>query len=190
MTINRAALQAKLAEASSIWTAAKGDDDGIRQRRDADMMALKAVIDWARAELDIPAKHLEPLVSLAADLDDLNSGKLPTLMKRMAGRRAGNPGASTDRLMSLAIACAAVDVLSGGQNREITEIEREVARVIGMEVGKFQSRRKKLKSGKHGKQALVAYRAMRNEFQGLSRQQVFRTLEQKNWRALSESKSK
>jgi hypothetical protein len=167
LTPQKANLLATLARALEFLRNAKDDEDGIKQRRHAAQLALHAFLAWARAEGDIPAWHVRPLVELASALDDLNRGKRPKLLKPTA-RGDGNPGLETEDVANFAAACAAADIVS----------EQDVARAIGMPLGAFCSRRKAFKSGQRGEEARFAYHEIRRIFQVLDPKEVRRLLTQ------------
>jgi hypothetical protein len=147
-SIRKRKLSARLAEASNRWHCTKDDQEGREQRRKAVQMALGAVLEWAYAE-GIPAEHLQLLVGLTSDLEDPNSGKRPKLMMPALRPKRGRPPLTTGSAARLATICAAVNILSRNQPRKLTgDIEKEVARTIGIGVGALRSRRKKFNAGK------------------------------------------
>jgi hypothetical protein len=77
-------------------------------------------------------------------------------MKPAPREKRGNPGLPQGRAFRLGTACAAIDILSDNQADTVENVEKEVARAIGMEVGALKSWRKAFNAGKHP-QARRAY---------------------------------
>jgi hypothetical protein len=66
--------------------------------------------------------------------------------------KLGRPPLTTGPSVRLAIMCAAVAILSRNQPRKlIGDIEKEVARTIGIRVGALRSRRKKFNAGNYAR---------------------------------------
>ena len=125
-------LLAHLAEAYNRWHCTKDDQEGWKERHRAVQLALGAFLEWAYSK-DIPDEHLQLIVGLASDLEDLNSGKQPKLMTRALRQKLGRPPLTTGRAARLAIICAAVAILSRNQPQKlIGDIEKEVARTAMM----------------------------------------------------------
>jgi hypothetical protein len=144
----------------------KADQKGIRQRRYATQLAIQAFLEWAYAEGDIPLSHLLPLVNLAGVLSDLNAGRQPEFVKPSTRQRRGNPQLTVKGEFTLATACAAVDVASGGKRGEVAKAERKVARALGMEVGALKSSRKAFMAGtRGGRNARKVYDEMKRTFE-------------------------
>jgi hypothetical protein len=163
---HKSRLLAQLAEAHDAWhymkddkggrVPTRADQEGLNRRRHAAQLAVGALLEWAYAEGDIPSEHLILLVELVSGLEDLNRGRKPELMKPAPREKRGNPGLSQGRAVRLGTACAAIDILSDNRADSVENVEKEVARAIGMEVGALKSWRKAFNAGKHP-QARVAY---------------------------------
>jgi hypothetical protein len=158
----KAKLRAQLAQAHGIWRGAKDDQEGQNQRRYAYQVALGAVLEYVKD--DVPSEHTDLLVRLVEYLGDLKLGRQPELMKAALQERPkrGNQGLLSGRAMTLATACATVDVLSKdrGPTSSIKNIEEEVAEAIGEQPGAFRSWRKAFSAGRKGPQAPKAYDGM------------------------------
>jgi hypothetical protein len=164
---HKSRLLEQLAEAHDAWHYMKDgkaervptmdDQVGLNRRRHAVQLALGAFLDWAHAEGDIPSEHLILLVELVSGLGDLNRGKRPELLKPAPREKQGNPGLSQERAFKLGTACAAIDILSGDRADSIENVEKEVARAIGMEVGALKSWRKAFNARSKDPQARIAY---------------------------------
>jgi hypothetical protein len=163
---HKAQLLAELAKAHEDWhytKDAKGnrertrvDQEGLNRRRNAVQRALSAFVEWAFAEADIPSEHLILLVELVSNLDDLNQGKQPELMKPAMREKRGNPGLSQGHAARLGTACAVIDILSIGSHG-VRHVEKEVADAIGMKVGALKSWRKAFKAGSKDRHARIVY---------------------------------
>jgi len=164
---HKSRLLAQLAEAHDAWhymkddrgerIPTKADQVGLNRRRHAVRLAVGAFLDWAHAEGDIPSQHLILLVELVSGLGDLNRGKRPELLKPAPREKAGNPGLPQGRAFRLGTACAAIDILSENRADSVENVEKEVARAIGMEVGALKSWRKAFNAGRKDPQARMAY---------------------------------
>jgi hypothetical protein len=158
---------AQLAEAHDAWHYMKDDkgeriptmDDqmGLNRRRHAVQLAVGAFLDWAHAEGDIPSEHLILLVELISGLGDLNRGRRPDLLKPAPREKQGNPGLPQGDAFRLGTACAAIDILSENRADSVENVEKEVARAIGMEVGALKSWRKAFNARRKDPQARMAY---------------------------------
>jgi hypothetical protein len=158
------------------------DEEGWKQRRYAVQLALGAFYHWAKAHTEaaiardayaedgIPAEHLRPLIEIITALGDLNCGKNPELLSPPL-RGEGNPGLETGDMVSFAAACAAADFLP----------EEEVARLVGMRLGAFRSRRKAFKSGRRGGPARDEYHEMHQIFRQVDAEGLRRLLKKKIW---------
>jgi hypothetical protein len=135
----------------------KVDQEGLNRRRHAAQRAIGAFLEWAHAEGDIPSEHLILLVELVSCLEDLNRGRQPELMKPAPREKQGNPGLSQGRAVRLGFACAAIDILSDNRADSVDNVEKEVARAIGMKVGALKSWRKAFNAGSKDPQARIAY---------------------------------
>jgi hypothetical protein len=164
---HKSRLLAQLAEAHDAWhymkddrgerIPTKADQVGLNRRRHAVRLAVGAFLDWAHAEGDIPSQHLILLVELVSGLGDLNRGKRPELLKPAPREKAGNPGLPQGRAFRLGTACAAIDILSDNRADTVENVETEVARAIGMEIGALKSWRKAFNAGSKDPQAHIAY---------------------------------
>jgi hypothetical protein len=94
---------------------------------------------------------------LVSGLGDLNRGKRPELLKPAPREKAGNPGLPQGRAFRLGTACAAIDILSDNRADTVENVETEVARAIGMEIGALKSWRKAFNAGSKDPQAHIAY---------------------------------
>jgi hypothetical protein len=135
----------------------RADQEGLNRRRDAARLAIGAFLEFAYAEGDIPPEHLILLVELVSGLGDLNRGKRPELLKPAPREKAGNPGLPQGRAFRLGTACAAIDILSDNRADTVENVETEVARAIGMEIGALKSWRKAFNAGSKDPQAHIAY---------------------------------
>ena len=61
------------------------------------------------------------------------------------------------RAFRLGTACAAIDILSDNRADTVENVETEVARAIGMEIGALKSWRKAFNAGSKDPQARIAY---------------------------------
>jgi hypothetical protein len=164
---HKSRLLAQLAEAHDAWHYMKDDkgeriptmDDqmGLNRRRHAVQLAVGAFLDWAHAEGDIPSEHLILLVELISGLGDLNRGRRPDLLKPAPREKQGNPGLPQGDAFRLGTACAAIDILSENRADSVENVEKEVARAIGMEVGALKSWRKAFNARRKDPQARMAY---------------------------------
>ena len=164
---HKSRLLAQLAEAHDAWhymkddkgerIPTKADQAGLNWRRHAVRLAVGAFLDWAHAEGDIPSEHLILLVKLVSGLGDLNRGKRPELLKPAPREKRGNPGLPQGDAFKLGTACAAIDILSDNRADTVGNVEKEVARAIGMEVGVLKSWRKGFNAGRKDPQARIAY---------------------------------
>jgi hypothetical protein len=164
---HKSRLLAQLAEAHDAWHYMKGDKGervptradqlGLNRRRHAAQRAIGAFLDWAHAEGDIPSEHLILLVKLVSGLEDLNRGKQPELLKPAPREKPGNPGSPQEHAFRLGAACAAIKILSDNRADTVEDVEKEVARAIGMEVGALKSWRKAFNAGSKDPQARIAY---------------------------------
>jgi hypothetical protein len=134
----------------------KADQEGLNRRRHAAQRAIGAFLEWAHAEGDIPSEHLILLVELVSCLEDLNRGRQPKLMKPAPREKRGNPGLPQGHAFKLGTACAAIHILSDKAD-SVENVEKEVARAIGMKVGALKSWRKGFNAGSKGPQARIAY---------------------------------
>jgi len=160
-SIRKRKLSARLAEAYNPWHCTKDDQEGWEQRRKAYQMALDAFLEWAYAE-DIPAEHLQLLVGLTSILEDLNSGKRPKLATPALRPKLGRPPLTTGHAATLAIICAAVEILSRDQPQKlIRDIENEVAHAADIGVGALRSRRKKFNAGQDARARALYGKIMR-----------------------------
>jgi len=160
-------LLAQLADAHDAWhymkddkggrVPTRADQEGLNRRRHAAQRAIGAFLEWAHAEGDIASEHLILLVELVSCLEDLNRGKRPELLKPAPREKQGNPGLSQGRAVRLGFACAAIDILSDNRADSVDNVEKEVARAIGMEVGALKSWRKGFNAGSKDPQARIAY---------------------------------
>ena len=135
----------------------RADQEGLNRRRHAAQRAIGAFLQWAYAEGDIPSEHLYLLTELVSGLGDLNRGRQPELLKPAPREKGGNPGLSQERAIKLGTACAAIDILSDNRADSVDNVEKEVARAIGMEVGALKSWRKGFNAGSKDPQARIAY---------------------------------
>jgi hypothetical protein len=135
----------------------KADQVGLNWRRHAVRLAVGAFLDWAHAEGDIPSEHLILLVELISGLGDLNRGRRPDLLKPAPREKQGNPGLPQGDAFRLGTTCAAIDILSDNRADTVDNVEKEVARAIGMEVGALKSWRKGFNAGSKDPQARIAY---------------------------------
>jgi hypothetical protein len=78
-------------------------------------------------------------------------------LKPAPREKRGNPGLPQGRAFKLGTACAAIDILSDNRADTIENVEKEVARAIGMEVGALKSWRKAFNAGSKDPQARIAY---------------------------------
>ena len=167
---HKSRLLAQLAEAHDAWhymkddkgerIPTKADHVGLNSRRHAVRLAVGAFLDWAHAEGDIPSEHLILLVELISGLGDLNRGRRPDLLKPAPREKQGNPGLPQGDAFRLGTACAAIDILSENRADSVENVEKEVARAIGMEVGALKSWRKAFNAGRKDPQARRAYNAI------------------------------
>ena len=131
-SIRKRKLSARLAEAYNPWHCTKDDQEGWEQRRKAYQMALDAFLEWAYAE-DIPERP-----------------------------KLGRPPLTTGRAATLAIICAAVEILSRDQPQKlIRDIENEVAHAADIGVGALRSRRKKFNAGQDARARALYGKIMR-----------------------------
>jgi hypothetical protein len=135
----------------------RADQEGLNRRRHAAQRAIGAFLEWAHAQGDIPSEHLILLVELVSGLGDLNRGRQPELLKPAARKKRGNPGLSQERAIKLGTACAAIDILLDNPANTVENVEKEVARAIGMEVGALKSWRKAFNARRKDPQARIAY---------------------------------
>jgi len=164
---HKSRLLAQLAEAHDAWhymkddkgerVPTKPDQVGLNRRRQPAEQHDGAFVDWAHAEGDIPSEHLILLVKLVSGLGDLNRGKQPELLKPAPREKAGNPGLPQGHAFRLGTACAAIDILSDNRADTVENVEKEVARAIGMELGALKSWRKGFNAGSKDPQARIAY---------------------------------
>ena len=98
------------------------------------------------------------LVELIAGLGDLNRGRRPDLLKPAPREKPGNPGLPQGDAFRLGTACAAIDILSDNRADPVENVEKEVARAIGMKVGALKSWRKGFNAGSKDPQARIAYK--------------------------------
>jgi hypothetical protein len=135
------------------------DQDGLKRRRDAAQLAIRAFVEWAQTEGGFPAEHLYLLVKLSADLGDLNSGKHPDLLRPDSRPGRGGSYRQTDQTMRQVAACVAIDAFS--EKMPVSQAERQVARLTGLPEGELRSWRKALKSRRKGSQISSAFDEMR-----------------------------
>jgi hypothetical protein len=135
---HKAEFAAALAQAHADWCHAGNDE--VQQRRAAHLQ-LAALVRLAQVEGYVPSPHLLPLVVLSNALLDLNEGRQPKLLKHIEreGKR-GNPGLLNFDAMKCAIACAAVDYLSGRDHGKIEDLTAEFGHIIKVDLGSWRKR--------------------------------------------------
>jgi hypothetical protein len=138
----------------------RDDQEGLNQRRHAVQLAVGAIVEWAHAEGDIPSEHLILFAKLVSNLQDLNRGRQPKLLKPAPREKRGNPGLSQEHAVRLGTACAAIDILSDNRADSVENVEKEVAGAIGMGVGALKSWRKAFNARRKDPQARRAYNAI------------------------------